>query len=235
MKCMRSSTSVPEKWPKTPTCLTALFNRPHEALLGTQVVVTEKLDGSNMTVVVKQDGDQWRIVSVFGRNSTLWQPSEPVLIDGNISKFPKLNYGLAKNLDNLIIVSAKFAAEVAKTLGIPEIAVYGEAYRRSEDYASFHPFAYANPCNPDNGIKMMDTDIHRLFCDHAIGGICPPNLGAMDKLLRESKEHVVTPPPIVLEGIFSDCVFHLGQNPNVSGGVKSGRFHTDAQHAQSSL
>eukprot|EP00403_Amphidinium_massartii_P024616 CAMPEP_0178401884 /NCGR_PEP_ID=MMETSP0689_2-20121128/16541_1 /TAXON_ID=160604 /ORGANISM="Amphidinium massartii, Strain CS-259" /LENGTH=495 /DNA_ID=CAMNT_0020022737 /DNA_START=11 /DNA_END=1498 /DNA_ORIENTATION=- len=172
-------------WPHTDNLAATLLSEPHlEEKLDRTVCVTEKLDGSNMAVHVRRQAQpqeeaatakpQWCLVGIQGRNQHVWSPATPVAIEtqghtaaeraSRQENFPAMTYGNAKALLQLPALVAQVAVQVAESLQVDELVLFGEAFKvtgqtakkeqsqssqqqqrkqsPAASLASFHPFGF---------------------------------------------------------------------------------------------
>lgn len=175
------------------------------------VCITQKIDGSNLTIHILKKDSEWEIVGLYGRNSVIWTPESTVFYD-------KLSYGQPGNLENLPLAMKEFAVKLAKKLNVDNICVTGEAFRDNHKYASWHPFGYAIPKINDIDIKTDETNFERtmntyyLTSDtHELFVQCSENVSFSNftTKLKEAKCNCVFPPPLLFTGSLSDGISSL--------------------------
>eukprot|EP00457_Paulinella_chromatophora_P016174 gb/GEZN01016923.1/.p1 GENE.gb/GEZN01016923.1/~~gb/GEZN01016923.1/.p1 ORF type:complete len:257 (-),score=34.79 gb/GEZN01016923.1/:50-739(-) len=146
---------------------------PLDAFFQQIVCVTEKLDGSNLAIhamkrSTRKSGknrekgseakaeQEWEIVELRGRNSSLWKSLDN-------KSLTNITYGKVGKLDNLPYAALEFASKIGEMLGVPEIVLYGEAFRApAQRLASWHPFAYKLP-QSDWKLRTLTSEVHALF------------------------------------------------------------------------
>lgn len=184
------------------------------------VVFTEKIDGSNLSIHIKKTEDDWNIVCLHGRNVVLWTPdneknknfnSDSIDIDDDIdndfdeNNIELLSYGNVGELKTLPYEMEQFAIKVARRLKVNEIIIYGEAYKYNKEsnkkaMASWHPFGYKLP-RKQYRLFMLNSNVHKLFSEISEISEMPINTHEeMVSYLQTRENHSIFPPPVVYRG-----------------------------------
>jgi len=172
------------------------------------VLVTEKIDGSNLAIRVSDANGEWHIIFLQGRNSIVWR------VDKNkFEDMMSINYGNAKNLATLPIAMKNFAVLVAKKLDVKDIIVYGEAIRTAaHEVPSWHPFGYKVPNGDEWELHLLNSATYKLFADaSAAMGFLPELYLDHNSLMSSYKKStsdkpLVTPPPKAFGGSLGTAI-----------------------------
>lgn len=198
------------RWPK--------FNNIHRVIASFDldetipVVVTEKLDGSNLGLEVHQvDG----LVTLLGRNCVLWKKgSKENPFDRSYGCVKNTLHPLAKVIPKLKSLAAKLIREES-TYG-ESVVFFGEWYSSNES-ASWHPFGYAIRQKAVGeqvaSFRTMTSERHKVFLEH---DLYPPTLlfagGNIYEAIDALLPMMLDPPNERFEGVF--ITNELGETRN---------------------
>jgi hypothetical protein len=164
---------------------------------------TEKLDGSNLAIWIK-DGN---IHALLGRKSIVWDTSNP-------KSLKSLSYGNADALGSLPEAMASFAIAIATELCVSEIIIFGEAFRykkgKGQKFASWHPFGYKLPNESEWHAYRLNSLVYNLFAKFTkIPKAAYDDHESLFAFLQNANDHVICPPPVMFAGVLGEGIFKL--------------------------
>ena len=181
------------------------------------VCITEKMDGSNLTIHIKKDKQTlnaiynkknkrtWHVEELIGRNSVIWNMSSDVPITS-------LSYGSAGKLEKLPTAMLEYTIDIAQRLKVDEIYITGEVYRlKNQKFVSWHPFGYkvcGSDKDCDSKICFLTSTSHKLLKEAQIIPEIKTHEEMIEKL-QSATNHQIFPPPILFVGKMEDGINSL--------------------------
>lgn len=177
-----------------------------DQIFNQKVCITEKIDGSNLTIHLKKIDEEWKIIQIIGRSCPIWNEDMK-------KSYINLSYGSVGNMSNLVDHMKDFAINVSNKLKVNEILITGEVFRANSKFVSWHPFGYTLETNEDEKtdesentkIKFLTYEIYKLFVD------CSENVKheELKEKLLNAKTCLIFPPPLMFVGILKDGIVSL--------------------------
>lgn len=196
------------KWPHFENIHRYIANSQEpDSIFEHDVCITEKLDGSNLTIHLEKVDNEWIIKQLIGRNCPIWNQKMK-------NSYINLSYGSVGNMGNLANYMKDFAIKVAEKINTDIIFISGEVFRANGKFASWHPFGYTieiveneEPCEEKNSssINYLTSKTHKLFVE------CSENVkpDELKEKLKNTKDCLVFPPPILFVGKLSNGINKL--------------------------
>lgn len=178
-----------------------------DSIFEQDVCITEKLDGSNLTIHLEKVEKEWIIVQLMGRNCPIWNQQMK-------NSYINLSYGSVGNMGCLVNHMKDFAIKIAEKINTNVIFISGEVLKANGKIATWHPFGYTveigenkELCDKrnENNINYLTYDTHKLFIECS-EDVNPEEL--KEKLLSTTS-HLVFPPPILFVGKLSQGINYL--------------------------
>lgn len=208
------------KWPHFENIHRYIANyHDPDSLFTEEVCITEKMDGSNLTIHVEKIDDEWVVKQLIGRNCPIWNQKMK-------NTYENLSYGSVGNMGKLVYAMKDFAVKLAEKVNTKIILITGEVFRANGKFATWHPFGYTTeikkkvekdePDEPDEQDKSCDeketvkinfltSKTHKLFVD------CSENV-TQDQLkekLAKATSNLIFPPPLLFVGKLSQGINEL--------------------------
>ncbi len=236
-----------EAWPHTGNihCIGKMKNP--SLLLDQPVCVTQKIDGSNLSIEIRRLFGEWKIIKLNGRNTMIWDQTTSTDIT-------KISYGNPNQLDNLPLEMFDYCVRLAEILKKPDgtpvdhLFVYGESYKmEGQRLASWHPFGYRIPKTKimteeakdsgdlddlDDSLENLSLEINFLTERTHKAFLCAtskkiPEITTVEEffdLLLKYEGHVICPPICMFVGILRDCIEALFEKMKVHDRIFEGCF-----------
>lgn len=190
-----------------------------DSIFDQDVCITEKMNGSNLTIHIEKVGDEWIIRQLMGRTCPIWNEKMK-------NSYINLSYGSVGNMGDLALAMKNFAIKLADKLNVNLILVTGEVFRANHKFATWHPFGYATELFPkkkqqdelESGLEsrlesepshdkitFLTSKTHKLFSECSE---CVTQANLMERLTR-AKSHLIFPPPLLYVGKLSDGINNL--------------------------
>ena len=202
-----------------------------DSLFAEEVCITEKMDGSNLTIHVEKIDDEWVVKQLIGRNCPIWNQKMK-------NTYENLSYGSVGNMGKLAFAMKDFAIKLAEKLNTKIILISGEVFRANGKFATWHPFGYtteirkkdvviksdevvetieieekekleetSEPCDEKEvgKINFLTSKTHKLFVE------CSENV-TQDQLkekLEKATSNLIFPPPLLFVGKLSQGINEL--------------------------
>jgi hypothetical protein len=198
-----------------------------------QVLVLEKLDGSNLGLeICPKNG----LLAIHGRNSIIWHNATAE------DPFDRRYGSVAESLKPMADLVPRLK-KLAQTLSVTtSVVFYGEWYKNQLDtkaVPSWFPFGLAIR-NHDNFHQTMTSKLYKAFLEHDLQ---PPRVLFSDGTVQEAVEALYTmmldPPNEQFEGVFFTRAVHSGPTRGCAGPnrgcakwkTRDGRKCTESQYS----
>lgn len=180
---------------------------PIEPIFSTLICATEKEDGSNLGIRVSKVSNEWRLISLLGRSSKIWDTD--LTQPENLSSASIIKYGNGGALGTLPNMMKSYVVILAEILNVSDIIVYGEVWRKNSKFPSWHPFAYKIPNNNGEWIlNRLTSKVHAIFSTVSQKFGVPVEFFSTPENLRNalSKNVFIAPPPIMFVGTLKGAI-----------------------------
>lgn len=117
-----------------------------DSLFTEEVCITEKMDGSNLSIHVEKIGEEWVVKQLIGRNCPIWNQKMK-------NTYENLSYGSVGNMGKLVFAMKDFAVKLAEKVNTKIILISGEVFRANGKFATWHPFGYTTEIIKKDTVK----------------------------------------------------------------------------------
>lgn len=215
------------KWPHFENIHRYLANCQNpDLLLSKNVCITEKIDGSNLTIHIEKEEEQWKLKKLIGRNSIIWNETME-------KSYETISYGSVGKIDKLPLKMKDFAVKLAKKLNYKNILISGEVFRHNPQFVSWHPFGYTNEdktneesnedksnedktnedkTNEESNELKINSNLHYLTYDtYKLFVECSEKINheELKDKLSKATDNLVFPPPLLFVGKLSQGINDL--------------------------
>jgi hypothetical protein len=141
------------KWPHFENIHRYVSNSAYpDSLFNEQVCITEKIDGSNLSIHLEKENGLWVVEQLIGRNVPIWNKT-------NQNTYENLSYGSAGNMGKLPSTMKDFAIRVAEKINTDQILITGEVFRANSNFVSWHPFGYTTEITKKKELNKTTSDL----------------------------------------------------------------------------
>lgn len=172
-------------------------NKNQDNVFNSNVCITQKIDGSNLSIHICKENNDFVSKHLIGRNHIIWKQE---------SKEEVISYAGYKNINKIINNMKDFSVKLCNVLKTDDIIVCGELYNVKN--LSWHPFNYAlyDTTQKEYKLQLLTKEIYDIFNQ------ITPTYDNIQHILQTTKENMVFPPPLLYFGKLNkgiDTLFNL--------------------------